>query len=128
MSSAADKRAQFRKLHEDGCFVIPNPWDAGSARLLQGLGFKALASTSSGMAWSMGLTDYDVSLDEVVSHLTKLSAATDLRLKAARAAIDADGTGAVLVGRAEGVLFGHMDVKQTLERLVAIAEAGADCL
>ena len=181
MPSAAEKRAQFRKLHHDGCFVIPNPWDAGSARLLQGLGFKALASTSSGMAWSLGLTDYDVSLDEVVSHLTELSAATDLplnadfengfadepervaanvrkalaagvaglsiedttrrpgktlyetvqaieRIKAARAAIDADGTGAVLVGRAEGVLFGHMDVKQTLERLVAIAEAGADCL
>ena len=82
MPSAADKRAQFRKLHEDGCFVIPNPWDVGSARLLQGLGFKALASTSSGMAWSMGLTDYDVSLDEVVSHLSKLSAATDLPLNA----------------------------------------------
>ena len=65
MPSAADKRAQFRKLHEGGCFVIPNPWDAGSARMLQGLGFKALASTSSGMAWSLGLTDYDVSLDTV---------------------------------------------------------------
>jgi 2-methylisocitrate lyase-like PEP mutase family enzyme len=162
MPSAADKRAQFRKLHEGGCFVIPNPWDAGSARFLQGLGFKALATTSSGFAWSLAHPDGAVSLDEVVSHLTKLSAATDLplnadfengfadrnarrergtlaagvarlsiedttrrpgkplyetvqaigRIKAARAAIDGDGTGAVLVGRAEGVLFGHMDVSR----------------
>ena len=52
--SVADKRRTFRKLHESGCWVIPNPWDVGSARYLQGLGFKALASTSSGHAWSVG--------------------------------------------------------------------------
>jgi methylisocitrate lyase len=181
MPTPAERRAEFRRLHESGCFVIPNPWDAGSARLMQALGFKALASTSSGMAWSMGLTDYDVALDEALSHLAMLSAAADLplnadfengfadepegvaanvkkaldagvaglsiedttrrpgkplyetaeavaRIKAARAAIDAEGSGAVLVGRAEGLLVGHMDLKATLDRLVAIADAGADCL
>ena len=51
------RRAAFRKLHESGCFVIPTPWDAGSARFLQGLGFKALATTSSGSAWSLGHAD-----------------------------------------------------------------------
>ena len=53
--SVAEKRATFRKLHESGCWVIPNPWDVGSARYLQGLGFKALASTSSGLAWAAGM-------------------------------------------------------------------------
>jgi 2-methylisocitrate lyase-like PEP mutase family enzyme len=55
--STADKRRQFHALHTSGCFVIPNPWDLGSARMLQGLGFKALASTSSGFAWSQGHPD-----------------------------------------------------------------------
>ena len=181
MPSAAEKRVAFAKLHESGCFVLPNPWDAGSAKILQGLGFKALASTSSGMAWSMGFTDYDISLENVLAHIRLLSAATDLplnadfengfadepegvaanvkaalaagvaglsiedttrrpgkplyevaeavaRIKAARAAIDADGPGAVLVGRAEGVLFGHSGVSEAIDRLVALAEAGADCL
>jgi methylisocitrate lyase len=171
----------FRELHASGCFVIPNPWDAGSARMLQGLGFKALASTSSGMAWSMGLTDYEVELEPVLAHLASLNGASDLplnadfengfadepqgvaqnvtralaagvaglsiedttrrpgkplyetalaveRVRAAKAAIEAEGTGAVLVGRAEGVLFGHMGVSDTIDRLVALAEAGADCL
>jgi 2-methylisocitrate lyase-like PEP mutase family enzyme len=149
--------------------------------VLQGLGFKALASTSSGMAWSMGLTDYEVALDDVLPHLAMLSAATDLpinadfengfadepegvaenvrkalaagvaglsiedttrrpgkpvydpvqaveRIRAARAAIDADGTGAVLVGRADGLLMGHVSAGEATDRLVSLAEAGADCL
>ena len=181
MPTAAEKRATFRKLHETGCFVLPNPWDAGSARILQGLGFKAIASTSAGMAWSMGLVDYEVSVDDAVAHVGVLSAASDLplnadfengfadepqgvaenvrraleagvaglsiedttrrpgkplyetaqaveRIQAARAAIDAHGPGAVLVGRAEGVLFGHSGAKEAIDRLVALAEAGADCL
>src|SRR5207244_8911448 len=57
MATAAEKRATFRKLHSEGCFVIPNPWDVGSARYLQGLGFKALASTSAGFAFAQGLPD-----------------------------------------------------------------------
>lgn len=181
MPTPSEKRATFRALHESGCFVIPNPWDAGSAKLLQSLGFKAVASTSSGMAWSLGGTDYDVELEPVLAHLAMLSAATDLplnadfengfaddpegvaanvrraldagvaglsiedttrrpgkpvyetaeavaRIRAARAAIDAEGSGAVLVGRADGLLMGHMDVKAALDRIVAIADAGADCL
>ena len=61
-----DKRRTFRKLHESGCFVIPNPWDVGSARYLQGLGFKALASTSSGFAWSVAHADNAVGVDMVL--------------------------------------------------------------
>ncbi|MFI4972929.1 MAG: oxaloacetate decarboxylase [Caulobacterales bacterium] len=80
--SAADKRAAFRALHERGCFVIPNPWDVGSAILLAGLGFKALASTSAGMAWSHGRPDNKVALDEVLVHLSALAHATDLPLNA----------------------------------------------
>ncbi|HUO12861.1 MAG TPA: isocitrate lyase/phosphoenolpyruvate mutase family protein [Caulobacteraceae bacterium] len=80
--STPEKRAAFRALHEAGCFVLPNPWDVGSAKLLQHLGFKALASTSAGMAWSMGEPDGRVSLDEVLLHLSSLAHATDLPLNA----------------------------------------------
>ena len=64
MTTVAEKRATFRKLHEAGCFVIPNPWDVGTARYLQGLGFKALASTSAGFAFAQGLPDGAVSRDD----------------------------------------------------------------
>lgn len=181
MPTAAEKRTRFRTLHERGCFVIPNPWDVGSARMLQALGFPALASTSSGFAWSTGRLDNQVPLDDMLAHLTSLCAATDLplnadfengyadapegvaanvrraldagvaglsiedmshepgkplydtalaveRVKAARAAIDAEGTGAVLVARAEGLLIRQMDLSQTLDRLVLLADAGAHCL
>jgi len=80
--STAEKRATFRKLHESGCFVIPNPWDVGSARALQGMGFKALASTSAGFAWSGGRTDYGLKREDVLQHLAMLSAATDLPVNA----------------------------------------------
>jgi 2-methylisocitrate lyase-like PEP mutase family enzyme len=79
---AADKRRTFRKLHEGGCFLIPNPWDPGSACYLQSLGFKALASTSSGAAWSRGLPDNGLSRDEVLEHLRLMAASTDLPLNA----------------------------------------------
>jgi 2-methylisocitrate lyase-like PEP mutase family enzyme len=78
----SDKRAAFRQLHESGCFVLPNPWDVGSARILQHHGFKALASTSAGMAWAMGRADGQVGLDEVLLHLSSLAHATDLPLNA----------------------------------------------
>jgi 2-methylisocitrate lyase-like PEP mutase family enzyme len=80
--TAAEKRVVFRKLHQAGCFVIPNPWDLGSARLLQSLGFKALASTSAGFAWSTGRADYGLSCEEVVGHLRQLCAGTELPLNA----------------------------------------------
>ncbi|HEY3798574.1 MAG TPA: isocitrate lyase/phosphoenolpyruvate mutase family protein [Caulobacteraceae bacterium] len=80
--SSAEKRAAFRQLHEDGCFVLPNPWDVGSAVILQHAGYKALATTSAGMAWSLGLTDGAVSIDEVLIHLSRLAHATDLPLNA----------------------------------------------
>jgi len=176
-----EKRAQFRRLHESGCFVIPNPWDVGSARALQSMGFQALASTSSGFAWSIGRSDNHVAVEDVLAHLTELSAGVDLpinadfeggfadepepvarnvtravatgiaglsienstgksdrplyddklaveRIAAARAAIDATGSGVVLVARCEGFLVGEADLSRTIDRLVAFAEAGADCL
>jgi len=180
-AAPADKRAAFRALHQSGCFVLPNPWDIGSARLLQQMGFKALASTSSGLAWSMGRCDNHVALEEVLAHLTALCAATDLpvnadfeagfaddpegvaanviraaatgvaglsiedstgrpeaplydkglavaRVAAARAALDAEGSGVLLVGRCEAFLFGNRDVGFVIDRLTAYAEAGAECL
>lgn len=78
----AAKRAAFRALHEDGCFVIPNPWDIGSARRLEKLGFKALASTSAGFAWTLGRQDGEVTCDEVLEHLRGLCSATDLPVNA----------------------------------------------
>ena len=80
--SVADKRRTFRKLHESGCWVIPNPWDVGSARYLQGLGFKALASTSSGFAWAVAHADNAVGVDMVLAHLAEIVAATDVPVNA----------------------------------------------
>src|SRR5712671_967681 len=180
-ATTAEKRATFRKLHEAGCFVLPNPWDVGSAKALQRLGFKAVASTSAGFAWSIGKADNRVTLDEVCEHLIALCSAVDLpvnadfeggfahkpekvavnvaravktgvaglsiedstgdaanplyerafaieRIKAARAAIDADNSGALLVGRCEAFLWGQTDLTLVIDRLNAYAEAGADCL
>jgi 2-methylisocitrate lyase-like PEP mutase family enzyme len=179
--SVGDKRRTFRGLHDAGCFVIPNPWDVGSARFLQSLGFKALATTSSGFAWSQGLPDGAVSRDVALAHLRDIVAATDLpvnadfesgfardaagveesvrlaveagiaglsiedstgdpakplyelgaaveRIGAARRAIDSAGGDTILVGRAECFLVGRPDLKETIERLRAYAQAGADCL
>ncbi|CAN7156610.1 isocitrate lyase/PEP mutase family protein [Variovorax paradoxus] len=80
--TVAQKRAEFRALHEQGCFAIPNPWDKGSARYLQGLGFKALATTSSGHAWSLGLADGGQSRDTMLAHLRDIVGATDLPVNA----------------------------------------------
>jgi 2-methylisocitrate lyase-like PEP mutase family enzyme len=81
-SSTADKRKVFRKLHESGCFVIPNPWNVGSARYLQSLGFPALATTSSGYAHSQAYADGALSADAVLAHFAELAAATDVPLNA----------------------------------------------
>jgi 2-methylisocitrate lyase-like PEP mutase family enzyme len=82
MLTTADKRAAFRKLHESGCFIIPNPFDVGSAKALQHLGFKALASTSAGFAWTIGKADNRVTVDDVCDHLTAISAAVDIPVNA----------------------------------------------
>jgi 2-methylisocitrate lyase-like PEP mutase family enzyme len=82
MPSPAEKRATFRKLHAQGCFVIPNPWDVGSARYLQGLGFKALASTSAGFAFTQGLADGAVPRAMMLAHFREIAAATDVPLNA----------------------------------------------
>ena len=95
--STADKRKTFRKLHESGCFVIPNPWNVGTARYLQGLGFKALATTSSGHAHSEGYADGAQSVSDVLAHFRQLAAATDVPLNADFEngfAEDADGVAA----------------------------------
>ncbi len=177
----AARRSAFRQLHASGCFAIPNPWDAGSARYLAQLGFKALASTSSGRAWSQGAPDGGLPLPAVLDYLRELVAATELpvnadfeggfadtpdgvarnvraaidtgiagvsiedasgdatapllalptavaRLRAARAAIDASGQDVMLIGRAENFFVGRPDLDDTLRRLQAYADAGADCL
>lgn len=171
----------FRRLHESGCFVIPNPWDPGSARMLASLGFPALATTSSGFAWSVGRSDNHVPLDDMLAHLAAIAAAVDLpvnadfeggfavapeavaanvtraagtgiaglsiedstgdagsplfefelaveRVRAARVAIDRSGTGVLLTGRSEGFIAGRPDLAETIRRLTAYAEAGAECL
>jgi 2-methylisocitrate lyase-like PEP mutase family enzyme len=179
--SVSDKRRAFHELHESGCFVIPNPWDVGSALYLQSLGFKALATTSSGFAWSQGFPDGGISRDMALRHLQDMVAATDLpvnadfergfarnaagvaesvrlavetgvaglsiedstgdaarplfdlaeaveRISAARKAIDKAGGDTLLVGRAECFLVGRPDLSDTIARLKAYANAGADCL
>lgn len=177
-----DRRAIFRKLHESGCFLIPNPWDAGSAKILAGLGFKALATTSSGLAWSRGGRDHAMGVDAVLENCREIVAAAPLpvnadfedghapdlegvkrnvrrcvetgvaglsiedstgepdqplydletavaRLRAARSAIDESGEDVMLIGRAECFLVGHPDpLPESIRRLKAYANAGADCL
>lgn len=172
---------EFRRLHREGCFVIPNPWDLGSARVLVQLGFPALATTSSGFAWSLGRADNHVKLAEALAHFSAIASAVEVpvnadfeggfaiepvrvvenvklatetgvaglsiedstgdpaeplfpfslsveRVQAAREAIDASGTGLVLTGRSEGFIVGRPDLDETIRRLVAYAEAGAECL
>lgn len=83
MPSQAEKAAAFAALHTaPGTFVLPNPWDVGSARMLANLGYKALATTSAGMAWSMGLNDGEVSREQLMAHCQALAAASDLPLAA----------------------------------------------
>ncbi|HEX6321993.1 MAG TPA: isocitrate lyase/phosphoenolpyruvate mutase family protein [Burkholderiales bacterium] len=173
--------SEFRRLHESGCFVIANPWDRGSAIYLETLGFKALATTSAGFAWSEGRPDNGIDVEQALRHLEEIASAVavpvnadfeggfaveaDLvaanvaravrtgiaglsiedstgdaenplfevglavaRIKAARAAIDASGSGVLLTGRTEGFFVGRPDLRETIERLQAYAAAGADVL
>jgi 2-methylisocitrate lyase-like PEP mutase family enzyme len=174
--------AKFRSLHESGCFILPNPWDIGTAAYLEHLGFKALATTSAGFAFSRAMADGAVPRDEMLSHIRDIAAATPLpvnadflngfadqpeavaanvklciatgvaglsiednsglsekplyekhlavdRIRAARAAIDGSGVPVVLTARCETWLVEESDSLATaLDRLVAYAEAGADCL
>lgn len=181
MNTTATKRSAFRQLHEAGCFMLPNPWDVGSALYLESLGFKALASSSAGFAWTRGRADGALTREQVLAHLKELVSATTLpinadfengfandaegvaegvrlavetgvaglsiedssgdpsqpifdvetaveRMRAARAAIDRTGTETLLVGRAENFLHGRPDLPDTIGRLKAYADAGADCL
>jgi methylisocitrate lyase len=179
--STAERCQRFRALHQSGCFVIPNPFDAGTARVLASLGFQALATTSAGFAWSRGQRDNGVTLEEALTHYRTIAASVDVpvnadfeggfavtaddvaanvaaaaatgiaglsiedstgdaaqplfdfdlavdRVRAAHSAIDASGMGIVLTGRSEGFLVGRPDLTETIRRLTAYAEAGADCL
>lgn len=181
MVHPTDRVRAFRTLHQSGCFVIPNPWDRGSARLLAQLGFKALATTSSGFAWSLGRADTHVSLEQTLAHLRWIADGVEVpvnadfeggyavapeavgvnvtsatrtgiaglsiedstgdasdplfefslaveRIQAARRAIDASGTGVLLTARSEGFIAGRPDLPETIRRLAAYADAGADCL
>src|SRR6516165_2461341 len=181
MPTTADKRKTFRKLHEAGCFVIPNPWNVGTARYFQHLGFKALATTSSGFAHAQGFADGAVPREPMLAHLREIAAAADVpvnadfeggyadapegvaesvrlcietgvaglsiedstgdpskplydfdlalaRVRAARAAIDKAGGDVVFTARTEGFVRGRPDLEETVRRLKAFADAGADCL
>jgi 2-methylisocitrate lyase-like PEP mutase family enzyme len=181
VSTSTDVASEFHHLHASGCFVMPNPFDAGSAKALEQLGFRALATTSAGLAWTLGRADNEVTLDESLAHLevvagavkvpvnadfeggyaidpkqvatnVKLAAATGIaglsiedstgdehaplheldlavdRIRAARQAIDESGTNIVLTGRSEGFVCGRPDIDETIRRLSAYADAGADCL
>jgi 2-methylisocitrate lyase-like PEP mutase family enzyme len=181
MNDPDDRRRKFRELHQTGCFVIPNPWDAGSARLLAQLGFRALATTSSGIAWSQGRADNHMGLEDALNQIQAIADAVDVpvnadfeggfatepdtvasnvtlatttsiaglsiedstgeeanplfefnlavdRIRAARRAIDESGTGILLTARSEGFIVGRPDLAETIRRLAAFAEAGADCL
>jgi 2-methylisocitrate lyase-like PEP mutase family enzyme len=181
MPTTSEKRATFRRLHESGCFVIPNPWDVGSTRYLQGMGFKALATTSAGFAWSRGLGDGGVTRELALAHFAEIAAAADVpvnadfeggfadapqgvaesvrlcvetgvsglsiedftgdrakplydfdlavaRIAAARAAIDKAGGDVLLTGRSEGFIRGRPVLDETIRRLKAFSDAGADCL
>jgi 2-methylisocitrate lyase-like PEP mutase family enzyme len=182
MNALDDRVVAFRRLHSSGCFVMPNPWDVGSAMALEQMSFKALATTSAGFAWTLGRADnQNAKLDEALEHLrliaeavavpvnadfqggfaddpqqvaahVKLAVATGIaglsiedsagddvqalyefdlaveRVRAARRAIDESGTGVILTGRSEGFVVGRPDIDETIRRLRAYAEAGADCL
>ncbi len=181
MTERSDRVHVFHQLHESGCFVIPNPWDVGSARALATFGFRALATSSAGFAWSRGHADHRVTVETMLEHLAAISEAVDVpvnadfeggfaiapqavahhvsqaattgiaglsiedstgdaaqplfefalavdRIRAARHAIDASGTGVLLTARSEGFIAGRPDIDETVRRLKAFAEAGADCL
>ena len=181
MTTPPERRLRFFELHaREDVFVMPNPWDVGSAKLLAGAGFPALATTSAGMAWALGKDDQQATRDELLAHVCALAAATDLplnvdsercyaddlagvaetvgmlhaagaagcsiedydpatgaidpvdvaaeRVAAAAAAAHVAGDPMVLTARCENLLYGVVDLDDTVARLRAYREAGADCL
>lgn len=181
MQTQQDLTAGFHRLHSAGCFVMPNPWDVGSAMALADMGFPALATTSAGSAWTLGKADNELALEEALDHLRVIAGAVDVpvnadfeggfavapeqvranvslaistgiaglsiedstgdpgqplyefglaveRIEAARQAIDDSGSGVFLTGRSEGFVAGAPDLDETIRRLVAYSEVGADCL
>jgi 2-methylisocitrate lyase-like PEP mutase family enzyme len=181
MNATDDRVTEFHRLHSAGCFVMPNPWDVGSARVLEQLGFPALATTSAGLAWTLGRADAQVTLEQALAHLRDVAGAVTVpvnadfeggyavgpegvaanvtlaaetgvaglsiedssgddadplfefdlaveRISAARQAIDETGTRVVLTGRSEGFVAGRPDIDETIRRLRAYSEVGADCL
>src|SRR6266487_1554670 len=122
-----EKAAVFRALHEGEPFVIPNPWDAGSAKVLAALGFRALASTSSGFAFTLGLPDGAAKLNEVVEHAHALEDGVERVAAAAEAAARLDFP-FTLTARAENHIRGNPDLDDTIARLQAYERAGADVL
>src|ERR1700759_814543 len=82
MSATMERRKRFRAMHEGGCFVLPSPWDVGTARMMQQLGFDAVATTSAGLAWSLGRPQYEITLDDVVEHLSSICEKIDLPVTA----------------------------------------------
>jgi 2-methylisocitrate lyase-like PEP mutase family enzyme len=82
MIASADRIAEFRRLHASGCFVMPSPWDVGSARALASMGFRALATTSAGFAWTVGQPDNGIGLDQTLAHLRSVATAVDLPVNA----------------------------------------------
>jgi 2-methylisocitrate lyase-like PEP mutase family enzyme len=95
MPSTAEKRRTFRELHKSGCFAIPNPWDIGTTRRLQALGFKALATSSAAAAWSLGYADRELPLEQMLEHIRSIAAATDLPVNADFTNAFADDPGGV---------------------------------
>src|SRR5919106_1193438 len=126
MNRQERKAEIFRALHADEAFVMPNPWDAGSARVLEALGFKALATTSSGFAFTLGRLDGNVTLDEVVEHAASLDQATGLPIS-----VDLEngyGPDPANAARAENHIRDNPDLEDTIARLQAFEQAGADAL
>src|SRR5260370_25478297 len=113
MTTQHEKAAAFAALHAGEPFVIPNPWDAGSARILAALGFRALASTSSGFAFTLGRLDGAVTLDEVVAHVAEIDRATELPLSVdlenGYGADPADAARAIERAAAAGAAGGSID-------------------
>src|SRR5467141_3925261 len=142
MSALEDKRAAFRELHRSGCFAIPNPWDIGTARYLQHLGFKAIATTSAGFAFSRGLPDGTVRRDEMIAHIRELVEATDIPVNAdfengyaddpnwvaenARLCADTGVAGLSIEDAADRKESPLYDVDLAVERIKAAREATGD--
>jgi len=146
MKSIEEKRETFRKLHENGCFAIPNPWDIGTAKYLEHLGFKAIATTSAGFAFSRGLSDGSVKRDDMIAHIRELVEATDISVNAdfengyadepnwcaenARLCADTGVAGLSIEDAADRKESPLYDINLAVERIHAVREAlhGTNCL